>query len=93
MYSLIQRQVHLSLRSHAHQIPGNKGPPAPPTAAVVLALFAHVALVQFWTGEHAGAPVYGVQHQPLLIWDALGIDHAWYEAPSVHKIDQCSQTP
>jgi hypothetical protein len=29
----------------------------------------------------------------LLICDALGLDHAWYAAPSVHKIDQFSQSP
>jgi hypothetical protein len=36
--SLIQRQVRLSLRPHAQQLPGNKGMTAIPTAAVVLAL-------------------------------------------------------
>jgi len=34
------------------------------------------------------AHIYGVQPQHLLICDALGLDCAWYEAPSVHKIDQ-----
>ena len=46
VYSVIQRQVRLYLRMHDQQSPGNKGMTAPPTAAVVLALFAQVALVQ-----------------------------------------------
>jgi hypothetical protein len=46
VYSIIQRQVRLYLRRHDQQIPENKGPTAIPTAAVVLALFCQVALVQ-----------------------------------------------
>jgi hypothetical protein len=46
VYSVMQRQVRLSLRTHDQQLPGNKGLTAPPTAAVVLALCAQVALVQ-----------------------------------------------
>jgi transposase len=45
--SIIQRQVRLYRQTHAQQLPGNKGMTAPPTAAVMLALFAHVALIQF----------------------------------------------
>jgi transposase len=52
VYSIIQRQVRLHLRTHDQQIPGNKGTTATPTAAVVLALFAQVALVQFWLDDH-----------------------------------------
>jgi transposase len=48
VYSIIQRQVRLYLRTHDQQLPGNKGTTATPTAAVVLALFAQVALVQLW---------------------------------------------
>jgi transposase len=93
VYNIIQRQVRLYLRTHDQQIPGNKGTTATPTAAVVLALFAQVALVQFWIGEHEGVQTAGVQPHHLLICDALGVDHSWYEAPSVHKIDQFSQSP
>jgi transposase len=93
VYSIIQRQVRLSLLIHKQQLPGNKGATATPTAAVVLALFAQVAFVQCWLGDHEVAQVYGVQPYHLLICDALGLDHAWYEAPSAHKIDQFSQTP
>ena len=49
--SVIQRQVRLYLRTHDQQLPGNKGLTATPTAAVVLALFAQVALVQLWIDE------------------------------------------
>jgi hypothetical protein len=93
VYSIIQRQVRLYLLPHDQQLPGNKGPPATPTAAVVLALFAQVALVQLRLGDHEVAQVYGIQPYHLLICDALGLDHAWYAAPSVHKIDQFSQSP
>jgi len=93
VYSIIQRQVRLYLGSQAQQVPGNKGATATPTAAVVLALFAQVAMVQFWIDDHEVAQVYGLQPHHLLICDALGLDHAWYEAPSVDKIDQFSQSP
>jgi heme/copper-type cytochrome/quinol oxidase subunit 2 len=93
VYSIIQRQVRLHLRTHDHQIPGNKGTTATPTAAVVLALFAQVALGQFWLGDHEVVQVYGVQPHHLLICDALGLAYAWYEMPSAHKIDQFSQSP
>jgi hypothetical protein len=46
VYSIVQRQVRLSLRTHDRQVPGNKGPTATPTAAVVLALFAQASLIQ-----------------------------------------------
>src|SRR4029453_164937 len=46
VYSVIQRQVRLYLCTHDQQIPGNKGMTATPTAAVVLALFAQVVLIQ-----------------------------------------------
>ena len=45
VYSVIQRQVRLYLRTHDQQIPGNTGLTATPTA-VVLALLAQVAVVQ-----------------------------------------------
>jgi hypothetical protein len=93
VYSIIQRQVRLYLRTHDQQVPGNKGTTATPTAAVVLALFTQVALVQFSVGNHEVAQVHGLQPHHLLICDALGLDHSWYEAPSAHKIDQFSQTP
>jgi len=93
VYSIIQRQVRLYLGTHEQQLPGNKGATSTPTAAVVLALFAQVALIRLEIGEHEVEQIYGVQPHHLLICDALGLDHAWYEAPAAHKIDQFSQTP
>jgi hypothetical protein len=93
VYSSSQRQGRLSLGSQAQQVPGTKGATAPPTAAGGLAVFAHVALGQCAIGEHAVVQVSGVQPHPLLICDALGLDHAWYAAPSAQKTNQCSQTP
>ena len=93
VYRVIQRQVRLSLRTHDQQLPGNQGMPATPTAAVVVALFSQVALVQVWIEEHEVGQIAGVQPHHLLICDALGVDHAWYAAPSAHKIDPFSQSP
>jgi hypothetical protein len=93
VYSIIQRQVRLYLHTHEQQLPGNKGLTAIPTAAVVLALFSQVALVQLWIEEHEVVQIARVQPHHLLICDALGLDHSWYAAPSAHKIDQFSQSP
>jgi hypothetical protein len=91
--SLIQRQVRLSLRTPDQQVPGHKGAPATPTAAVVLALCAQVARVQCWIGEQEVAPIYGVQLHHRLCCDALGLDRSWYEAPSAQKSGRGIQTP
>ena len=45
VYSVIQRQGRLYLLPQDEQLPGNKGLTAIPTAVVVVALFAHGALV------------------------------------------------
>jgi hypothetical protein len=90
--SLIQRQVRLYLGSQAQQVPGNKGATAPPTAAVVLGLFAQVALVQFWLGEPELVQGYGGHPHHLLLCEALGLDHAWYAAPSAQKTGKDIQT-
>jgi transposase len=78
VYSVIQRQVRLYLRTHAQQLPGNKGETATPTAAVVLSLFAPVAMVYVCLGNTALRQVYGVHRYHLMVCDALGLDHAWY---------------
>jgi transposase len=93
MYTVIQRQVRLYLRTHDQQLPGNKGETATPTAAVVLALFAQVALVQFWIGDQEVVQVYSIQPYHLLICDALGLDSSWHEAPLAHKNGRFSQSP
>jgi transposase len=93
VYSVIQRQVRLYLRTHAQQLPGNKGLTATPTAAVVLALFTQVALVQLWVDEHEVTQISGVQPYHLLVCDALGLDSSWYEASSAPKNGKDIQTP
>jgi hypothetical protein len=85
VYSVIQRQVRLYLRTHDQQLPGNKGLTATPTAAVVLALFAQVALVQLWIDEQEVAQLSGVQPHHYLVCDALGLDCSWYAMPSAPK--------
>ena len=93
VYSIIQRQVRLYLRTHGQQIPGNKGLTATPTAAVVLALFAQVALIQVGLDEQQIEQIYGVQPHHLLLCDALGLNYSWYEAPSAQKNGTDIQTP
>jgi hypothetical protein len=79
VYALIQRQVRLYLRAHDKQVPGNKGPTATPTAAVVFALFAPVMLVQ-WAVDHIlSFQVHGVQAHHLSVCEAVGIDSVWYQ--------------
>jgi hypothetical protein len=79
---VIQRQVRLYLRTHGQHIPGNKGMTATPTAAVVLALFAHVALIQLGMDDQQVTQMYGVQPHHLLLCAALGLDPSWYAVPS-----------
>jgi transposase len=93
VYSVIQRQVRLYLCTHDQQLPGNKGLTAIPTAAVVLALFTQVALIQLWIDEQEVALLSGVQPHHLLVCDALGLDSSWYTAPSVQKNGRDIQTP
>src|SRR5919108_8296 len=78
VYAVIQRQVRLYLRDHDRQVPGNKGPTATPTAAVVFALFTPVMFVQFAMANTTSLQVAGVQDYHLLVCDAVGIDQAWY---------------
>jgi Transposase DDE domain len=93
VYSVIQRQVRLYLRTHDQQLPGNKGMTAIPTAAVVLALFTQVALVQLQIGEQEVTQLSGVQPQHLLVCEALGLDSSWYAVPSIQKNGRDIQTP
>jgi hypothetical protein len=92
VYSVIQRQVRLSLRTHDQQLPGNKGLTTIPTAAVV-ALFAQVALVHLWIDAQEATQLSGVQPYHLLVCDALDLDSSWYEASSVQKNGRDIQTP
>jgi len=61
VYSVIQRQVRLSLRTPDQQLPGNTGLSAIPAAAVVLALLAHIALVQYWREDQEVTQIAGGQ--------------------------------
>jgi len=79
VYAVMQRQVRLSLRDHDRQIPGNKGPTATPTAAVVFALFTPVMLVQFTVDAQHNLQMHGVQDYHLIVCDAVGIDPGWYQ--------------
>jgi hypothetical protein len=90
---VIQRQVRLYLRTHDQQLPGNKGLTTPPTAAVVVALFAQIALGQLRIEAQEIVQIAGVQPYPLLVRDALGLDSSWYEAASVQKNGRDIQTP
>ena len=85
VYSIIQRQIRLSLRTHNQQLPGNKGLTATPTAAVVLALFTPIALVHLCIDAQEVAQLSGVQPHHLLVCDALGLDPSWYVVPSAQK--------
>src|SRR5262245_16225662 len=91
--SVIQRQVRLYLRMHDQQLPGNKGLTAIPTAAVLLALFAQIALVQLWIDDQEVRQISGVQPYHLWVCEALGLDSSWYEASSAQKNGRDSQTP
>ena len=93
VYSVIQRQVRLYLRTHKRQLPGNKGLTATPTAAVVLALFTQVALVQLWVDEQEVAQLSGLQPYHRLVCDALGLDSSWYAVPSAQNNGRDIQTP
>jgi hypothetical protein len=88
-----QRQVRLDLRPDDQPLPGNKGLTATPTAAVVLAVFPPVALVQLWIDEQEVAQLSGVQPSHLLVCDALGLDSSWYAMPSAQKHGRDIQTP
>ena len=79
VYAVIQRQVRRYLLDHDRQLPGNKGPTAMPTAAVVFALFTPVMLVHFAVDTTPGCQVHGVQDYHLIVCDAVGIDQAWYQ--------------
>jgi transposase len=93
VYAVIQRQVRLYLRDHDQQVPGNKGPTATPTAAVVFALFAPVTLVQFAEGNTTSRQVHGIQDHHLLVCEAVGVDPAWYHGVATEQNSRPRTTP
>ena len=78
---------------HDQQLPGNKGLTSTPTAAVVLALFAQIALVQLWVDGQEVEQLSGIQPHHLLVCDALGLDSSWYAVLLAKKSDRDIQTP
>jgi transposase len=93
VYAVIQRQVRLYLRDHDRHIPGNKGPTATPTAAVVLALFTPVTLVHFTLDNTPMLQVHGIQEDHLSICEALGIDYGWYQGVTAEQNSPPWTTP
>jgi transposase len=85
VYAVIQRHVRRYLCDHDRHIPGNKGPTAMPTAAVVFALFTPVMRVHFAVDTTPSFQVHGVQDYHLLVCDAVGIDQAWYQGRAAEQ--------
>jgi transposase len=80
VYGLIQRQVRRHLQEHRAHVSGNKGPTDIPTAAVVMALFTAVMMVQVQVDQTIVRQVYGWQDHHGMVCDALGVDQSWYAA-------------
>ena len=93
VYAVIQRQVRLYLRDHERHIPGNKGPTATPTAAVVFALFRPVTLVHLAVDNAPILEVHGIQEDHRIVCEAVGIDHAWYQGVTAGQNSRLSATP
>src|SRR5215467_6417755 len=93
VYAVIQRQVRLSLRHHERHIPGNKGPTATPTTAVVLALFTPVTLVHFTVDQAPLLQIHGIQEEQRIVCEAVEIDPAWYQGEVVGQNSLLSATP
>jgi hypothetical protein len=64
-----------------------------PTAAVVLALFAQVSLVQLRIDEQEVTQLSGIQPHHLLVCEALGLASSWYAVLSIQKNARDIQTP
>jgi hypothetical protein len=88
-----QRQVRLYLRDHDQPIPGNQGPPATPTAAVVFALCAPVTLVQLAVESTTSRQGHGIRDHHLLVCEAVGIDPAWYQGAATGPNSRPRTTP
>src|SRR5215471_11648055 len=93
VYTVIQRQVRLYLRDHERHIPGNKGPTATPTAAVVFALCTPVTLVHFVVDNAPILQVHGIQEDHRIVCEAVGIDPAWYQGVAAGQNSLLSATP
>jgi hypothetical protein len=92
-YAVIQRHVRLSLRDHHQQLPGHKGLTAIPTAAVVFALLAPGRLGQCEIDQSPSLHVQGLPADHLIVCTAVGIDQAWYQAPTMGQNSPMRTTP
>jgi hypothetical protein len=77
VYAVMQQQVRLYLRDDDRHIPGNKGPTATPTSAVVVTWLAPVMLVQFAVDAQPSLQVHGIQDHHRIVCEAVGIDPGW----------------
>jgi len=93
VYTLIQRQVRLSLHTQGQQLPGNKGMTTMPTATVVFTLFSLVMMVHVYRGRRAVYQRHGVHESHWMVCDALGLDYAWYTAPLTRKNIKRARNP
>src|SRR5215813_13136243 len=93
VYAVLQRQVRLSLRAPDQPLPGNKGPTATPTAAVVFALFTPVTLVHFAVDKASILLVHGLQDYYWIVCEAVGIDYAWYQGAAAGQNSLSSTIP
>jgi len=90
---VIPRQVRLYRHTPGPWLPGHQGETAIPTAAVVLSVFAPVAMVPVQLGNTEGHQGSGVHHHHRMIGDALGLDRVWDEAPPAPPHSEQAHTP
>ena len=93
VYAVLPRPGRRYLREHNQHLPGTKGLTAVPTAAGVFALFASVMLVQYDVDQRPSRPVHGLHTYHLMVGDAVGIDHAWYQEPTMQQNSSRRTTP
>jgi hypothetical protein len=62
-------------------------------SAVVFALFTPVTLVHFAVDNAPLLQVHGLQEDHLIICEAVGIDHAWYQTVAAGQNSLLSATP
>ena len=93
VYAVLQRPVRRYLREHNQHLPGTKGLAAVPTAAGVFALFASVMRVQYDVDQRPSRQVHGLQTYHRMVCDAVGIDHAWYQEPTMQQNSSRRTTP
>jgi hypothetical protein len=93
VYAVIQQQVRLYLRDYDRQIPGNKGPTATPTSAVVFRLVAPVMLVQFAVDEQRSLQVHGLQDHHRIVCAAVGMAPGWSQIAATEQNSLPRTTP